>query len=95
MIREVMTALPVALVLIIVTRNVVLSAILALAAIPLLLWYIGHPWWVVVFPLILYAVMLTHFLPNIIAEVRKAKSVGELVDGLLRRDKTRRKGSKH
>jgi glycerol-3-phosphate acyltransferase PlsY len=97
MIREVLTALPVTLVLMIVTRNVVLSVVLGLALIPFLLWYIGHPWWVVVFPLLLYAVMLVHFVPNIAAEIRKAKSFSDLVDGLLRRkgdDNDKRKKGK-
>jgi glycerol-3-phosphate acyltransferase PlsY len=91
MLQEVATALPLFLVLAVATRNVVLSAVCGLAAIPLLLWYRGHVWWVVLYPTALYAVMLTHFLPNVVAEIRDAGDFKGLLRRLLRMEKRKAK----
>jgi glycerol-3-phosphate acyltransferase PlsY len=79
-------ALIMAIVLIIVTRNAVLSVNLSLIIVPLWAWFYGWPWYQVVFPLIIMVVMLIHYLPNITTEVRKAGSFDQLMAGLLRRD---------
>jgi len=91
MIREVAVAFSFALVFIVITRNVVLSANLAVALVPLLLWWNRYPWFVIVFPILLIVVMLLHFTPNILAEIKKAGSAGNLVAGLMRRENKRKR----
>jgi glycerol-3-phosphate acyltransferase PlsY len=88
---ELAYALSLAVVLIIVTRNVIFSLNVSLVSLPIWAWFIGRPWWLAVYPFVILAVMLVHYLPNIIAEFRKAGSLRNLLAGLLLRSKTKAK----
>jgi glycerol-3-phosphate acyltransferase PlsY len=72
MARETTFGLTIGLVILVITRNSVLSLSLSLIAVPLLLWWWMYPWWIVVFPVILLAIMLVHWMPNIRADVAEA-----------------------
>jgi acyl phosphate:glycerol-3-phosphate acyltransferase len=87
--RELALSLSVTVILLFMTRNVILSLSLGLLTIPVWTAYAGRPWWMTVFPLVIAAIMFVHFLPNILAEWRKAGSMEKLVSGLVRRDSPR------
>jgi acyl phosphate:glycerol-3-phosphate acyltransferase len=76
-------------ILLFTTRNAILSVSLGLLTVPAYEAYFRRPWWMTVFPLVIAAVMFVHFLPNILAEWRKAGSMEKLVSGLVRRDTPR------
>jgi acyl phosphate:glycerol-3-phosphate acyltransferase len=84
--RNLLFALIIAIVLIVVTRNVILSVNLGLITVPLWVWMFGGRWWAVIYPLIILVILFVHFLPNIVAEIRKAGSFDKLLAGLTRRD---------
>jgi acyl phosphate:glycerol-3-phosphate acyltransferase len=84
--QNLLFALILALVLIVVTRNVILSVNLSLITVPLWAWLLNWPWWIIIYPLIILVILFVHFLPNIIAEIRKAGSFDKLLAGLTRRD---------
>ena len=87
--QDLALALIIAIVLIFVTRNVLLSVNLSLISVPLWAWFHQYRWTLVVFPLVLLVIMFSHFLPNIIAEYKKAGSVRNLLAGLLLRNRTK------
>jgi acyl phosphate:glycerol-3-phosphate acyltransferase len=89
--QNLLFALILAIVLMVVTRNVLLSVNLSLITVPLWAWLYGWPWWSIVFPVIILLVLFSHFLPNITAEIKKAGSWDNLVSGLMRRDKPKKK----
>lgn len=79
----------IAIVLMVVTRNVILSVNLSIITIPLWAWFLGDPWWLLVYPLVILIIMGIHFLPNIKAEIKKAGNWENLIAGLLHRDRPR------
>jgi glycerol-3-phosphate acyltransferase PlsY len=83
--RELVTGLSVALVAIVITRNLVFSVNIGIASMPAWAWYFFRPWWLAVYPFAILAVMLVHFAPNILAEWKKAGSVEKLLAGLMHR----------
>jgi glycerol-3-phosphate acyltransferase PlsY len=83
--REVTFALAITVVLMYVTRNVILSANLSMLTIPIWAALDRLGWWMVVYPLVAAVVMFWHFLPNILAEVKKAGAFDRMVGGLIRR----------
>ncbi len=83
--RELAFALAIAVVLIYVTRNVILSANLGMLTIPVWAAFDRLGWWMIAYPLVAAAVMFWHFLPNIAAEIRKAGTWDRLLGGLVRR----------
>ncbi len=83
--RELAFALAIAVVLIYVTRNVILSANLSMLTIPLWAAFDRLGWWMIVYPLVAGVVMFWHFLPNIMAEIRKAGSWDRLLGNLIQR----------
>ncbi len=85
--QNLLLALILALVMMVGTRNVLLSVNLSLVTVPIWAWFFNWPWWAVIYPLIILALMLVHFLPNIVAEIKKAGNIETLVAGLLRRNK--------
>jgi acyl phosphate:glycerol-3-phosphate acyltransferase len=84
--QNLLFALILAIVLIVVTRNPLLSVNLSLITVPVWAWLFNWPWWEVLLPLIILLILFSHFLPNIIAEIKKAGSFEKLMAGLLRRD---------
>ncbi len=89
MLRDVTIALSFALIFIFMTRNIIFSVTLSVILIPLFLWWNREPWYVIVYPILLIIVMFIHFLPNIIAEYRKAGSLRNLLAELLLRKRTK------
>ncbi len=87
MVKEMAIALSFTIILIIITKNVILSANLSVVVVSLILWWLGFPWYVTVYPIFLMLVMGIHYLPNIVAEIKKAGSWENLINGLLRRDR--------
>ncbi len=83
--REVAFALAITIVLIYVTRNVILSANLSMLTIPVWAAFDKLGWWMIVYPLVAAAVMFWHFLPNVVAEVKKAGALDRLAGGLIHR----------
>jgi glycerol-3-phosphate acyltransferase PlsY len=88
--RELLMALTISLVLIVLTRNFLLSVNLSLIMVPLWGWMLKG-WLGVVFPVAILLVMMGHFIPNIVAETKKAGSAGKLVAGLMRRENKHKK----
>ena len=84
--RETLAALSAALILIVVTKNVLLSVNVSLLSTPLWAWFFFRPWWLAVYPLVIAVVMFGHFLPNVMAEVRKAGSFDKLMGSLIHRE---------
>jgi glycerol-3-phosphate acyltransferase PlsY len=89
--REVAFALAITVVLIYVTRNVILSANLSMLTIPVWAAFDKLGWWMIVYPLVAAVVMFWHFLPNVLAEVKKAGAFDKLADGLIHRGPPRSK----
>jgi glycerol-3-phosphate acyltransferase PlsY len=87
MLRDVAIAFSFAVIFIFMTKNIILSANLSVILIPFLLWWNREPWYVVVYPILLLIIMFIHFLPNIIAEYKKAGSLRNLLAGLLLRNR--------
>ena len=87
--RELLLALSIALILIVTTRNVILSVNLSLLSVPVWAWLFDRPWYMVFYPLVVLAVMFVNFLPNIVAETKKAGSADNLIAGLTRRRKAK------
>jgi glycerol-3-phosphate acyltransferase PlsY len=85
MARETTFGLTIGLVIMVITGNGVLSLSLSLIAVPLLLWWGMYPWWIVVFPVILLAIMLVHWMPNIRADVAEAGGARGYLASLNRR----------
>jgi len=83
--RELAFALAITVVLLYVTRNVILSANLSMLTIPVWAAFDRYGWWMIVYPIVAAVVMFWHFLPNVVAEVKKAGSFDRLVGGLIRR----------
>ena len=83
--RELAFALAITVVLLYVTRNVILSANLSMLTIPLWAAFDRLGWWMIVYPLVAAVVMFWHFLPNVVAEFKKAGAFDRLVGGLIRR----------
>jgi glycerol-3-phosphate acyltransferase PlsY len=79
---QVIYALCIGVLLMVMTDNIVLSAVLSLLTIPLMLW--GRPWWIVTYPIVLMAMMMVHSLPNIMADMREAGSIGNYLAGFRR-----------
>jgi glycerol-3-phosphate acyltransferase PlsY len=84
---ELAYALVLTILLIFLTRNVILSINLTLLTLPLWAWYFQRPWWLAIYPLVIMLVMFINFLPNIIAESKKAGTPANLLASLLRRDR--------
>ncbi|MFY9814393.1 MAG: glycerol-3-phosphate acyltransferase [Dehalococcoidales bacterium] len=86
---EMLAAVCITIILWALTRNVILSFNLSLVSVPFSAGFITHSWVYILYPLIVVALMLTHFGPVIAAEIRGAHSSRELLDDLFRRKKTR------
>jgi glycerol-3-phosphate acyltransferase PlsY len=89
MLRDVAIAFSFAVIFIFMTKNVILSANLSVILIPFLLWWNREPWYVIIYPILLIIIMFIHYLPNIIAEYRKAGSLKNLLAGLLLRNRAK------
>ncbi len=87
MIKEMAIAISFAIILFFISKNIVLSINLSVITVSLILWWLGFPWYVTLYPILLMLIMGIHFLPNITAEFKKAGSWENLINSLLHRDK--------
>jgi acyl phosphate:glycerol-3-phosphate acyltransferase len=81
---EILIAVCVTLLFLVVTRNVILSFNLGLFSTPVTAWIFMRSWVYTAYPLIIVALMLTHFGPVIVAEIHGASSSRELFNDLFR-----------
>ncbi len=87
MTRALLIALAVTLILIVITRNPVLSFSLSLISVPISGWFLEKSWLSIVFPIVLMVVMLLHWFPKIVADFTRAGNFGNFVAELMRRNK--------
>jgi glycerol-3-phosphate acyltransferase PlsY len=93
MTQELFLALAVTLILVVLTRNIVLSVNLSLLSVPISAWFLGKSWLSIVFPIVLVVVMLLHFFPRIVADFTRTGGLGNFVAELTRRDKATKRGT--
>jgi len=86
--KELLIALAITLLLLIITRNPVLSVNISLLfAMPVSAWFMEKSWLLVTYCLLLMLIMGLHFLPTARAAIIKAGSKENLFAELLRRNK--------
>jgi glycerol-3-phosphate acyltransferase PlsY len=90
MIKEMAIAISFAIIIFFITKNIILSMNLSVLVVSLILWWLGFPWYVTLYPVMLMLIMGIHFLPNITAEIKKAGSWENLVAGLIHQDKPKK-----
>ncbi len=87
---EILITLAITLILIIITRNPVLSINIGLISVPLSAWLLEKSGVLVTFSTIVLLMLILHFLPTAKAAVAEAGSKQNLVNELLRRGKGKR-----
>ncbi len=91
MTKELLIALAITFLIIVITRNPVLSAnISLLISVPISAWLMGRPWLFVIFPLALALMLVLHFLPTAKAALVKAGSKENLGAELMRRNEVKK-----
>ena len=91
MTRELLIALAVTTVLIVFTRNTILSVNISLLSVPISGWFLKETNWLfVVFPILLILIMILHFIPTAKAALAKAGSRENLFAELLRSNKAKK-----
>jgi len=88
--RELLITLAITVILIIFTRNSVLSTSIGLTSVPLSAWLLEKSGLLVTFSIIVLLILVLHFLPTAMTAVAKAGGKQNLVNELLRRDKHKR-----
>jgi len=88
--RELLITLAITLILIVFTRNPVLSVNIGLISVPISTWLLEKSGLLVTFTIIVLLMLVLHFLPTAMTAVAKAGSKQNLVNELLRRDKDKR-----
>lgn len=87
MTKELLIALAITLLLIVITRNPVLSINTSLLSVPVSAWFLENSGLAVLFSAVILLMMALHFLPTARAAVAKAGSKEKLLDELFSRDK--------
>jgi len=87
---ELLITLAITLILVIFTRNPVLSINIGLISVPLSAWLLEKSGLMVTFTIIVLLMLVLHFLPTAATAVAKAGGKQNLVNELLRRDKDKR-----
>lgn len=87
--REFLIFIPVLFVLYVITHNIVLSTNIGLFSVPVSAWFLEKEGLYVLFCLILIVMLALNFIPTARAALVKAGSRQKIIDGLLRREKTR------
>jgi len=87
---ELLITLAITLILIVFTRNPVLSVNIGLISVPISTWLLEKSGLMVTFTIIVLLMLVLHFLPTAMTAVAKAGSKQNLVNELLRRDKDKR-----
>lgn len=87
---ELLITLAITLILIVFTRNPVLSINIGLMSVPLSTWFLEKSGLMVTFTIIVLLMLVLHFLPTAMTAIAKAGSKQNLLNELLRRDKDKR-----
>ncbi len=87
MTRELLLALGLIVILLVITRNPILSVNISLLSVPVSGWFLGKSWMLVVFCVVLLLIMIVNFLPTARAALVEAGSRQNLAAELLRRNK--------
>lgn len=85
---ELLIVIALLLVLTAITRNLVLSVNISLLSVPISAWFLEKEWMYVGFCLVLIVMLVLNFIPTAKAALVKAGTGKNLVDDLLRRDKS-------
>ena len=91
MTRELLIALAIAVLLIVITHNPILSVNMGLLSVPISAWLLGESVLSIVFPILLIVIMAINFVPTAKAASVKAGSRENFFAELLRRDKVKKK----
>lgn len=86
---ELLIAIAIILLLIIVTRNPVLSTNIGLLSVPISAWFMEKSWPHVIFGIALIVMLVLHFLPTARAAIAEAGSKENFFAELLRRNKVK------
>ena len=89
--RELLIALALAVVLIVITRNLVLSVNLSLLTLLVFAWFSADPRQYFIFLIILALILIIHFVPDAKAALTKAGSKEKLLAELVRMDENSKK----
>ena len=84
---EFLIFIPVFFVLVLLTRNVVLSTNIGLLSVPVSAWFLEKEWLYVVFCIILLVLLVLNFIPTAMNALVKAGNRQNMADELLRREK--------
>ena len=85
---ELLIVIALLLILTAITRNLVLSVNISLLSVPISAWFLEKEWMYVGFCLVLIVMLVLNFIPTAKAALVKAGTGKNLVDDLLRRDKS-------
>ena len=88
--RELLIALAITVVLIVFTRNTILSVNISLLSVPVSTWLLEKLWLFVVFSIVLIIMLVLHFLPTAKAALVKAGSREKFFAELLRINKAKK-----
>ncbi|MFC1991829.1 glycerol-3-phosphate acyltransferase [Chloroflexota bacterium] len=89
--RELLIAFAITILLIVITRNPVLSVNISLLfSVPVSAWFLEKSWLYIVFPIALALMLVLHFLPTAKTAFATAGSRESLLTELLRRGKSRK-----
>lgn len=91
MTTELLIAIAIILILVIVTRNPILSVNISLVSVPLSTWLLGKPWIFILFAFALIIMMIINFIPTARDALVKAGGTDKLFADLFRRNKTKKK----
>jgi len=86
--RELLIVIALTILLIVITRNPVLSVNISLLSVPISGWFLEKSWVFVIFSVVLLLIMIVNFIPTARAAMVKAGSKENLSAELLRKDKT-------
>ena len=84
---EFLIFIPVFFILVLLTRNVVLSTNIGLLSVPVSAWFLEKEWLYVVFCIILLVLLVLNFIPTAVNALVKAGNRQNMADELLRRNK--------
>lgn len=85
---ELLIVLAITIILIVITRNPVLSVNISLLSVPVSAWFLEKSWLLVIFPIVLLLILALNFLPRARADLVKAGGMENYLAELLRRNKT-------
>ncbi|MFC2072845.1 glycerol-3-phosphate acyltransferase [Chloroflexota bacterium] len=90
MTKELLIVFAMTLLLIVVTRNVVLSVNISLLSVPVSAWFLEKSWLLVIFSIVLALILVVNFIPTARAALAQAGNKENLLAELLRSNKAKR-----